>query len=273
MPVKASTLERHLVTKAPCTSLHPNPEDEFCFPEIGPNYGIISDYMQQIRHNKKAREAYPFEEPLIVEKLRPNGYMLINGHHRWAAALQQGVKTVPIRIINSASSSDIMELIKNSNHDKRVTLDLDEVVFRSDADTYIEKKPKSLSGRRFKKRIRLGMPALFLYLAKNGYDIFVYSADYYSIDDIQKLFSLYSVHVDGIITGTGNKRLQKTEAEKQMEKLIATKYARTIHIDNEMVLLTKGKKEDFEDFSIDAPEDQWSKKVMDIIGKLEKDNA
>ena len=32
----------------------------------------------------------PWEEPLIVEKVHPEGYMLLNGHHRWAAALKTG---------------------------------------------------------------------------------------------------------------------------------------------------------------------------------------
>ena len=43
-PVKTSLPVRLLVRKAACESLYPNPEDEFCVPEIGPNYGIISSY-------------------------------------------------------------------------------------------------------------------------------------------------------------------------------------------------------------------------------------
>ena len=33
IPVKASALERLFVRKAKCTNLHPNPDDEFCFPD------------------------------------------------------------------------------------------------------------------------------------------------------------------------------------------------------------------------------------------------
>ena len=36
VPVHASRLERALVRKVNCNKLHPNPDDEFCFPEIGP---------------------------------------------------------------------------------------------------------------------------------------------------------------------------------------------------------------------------------------------
>ena len=37
MPVKASILEKALVRKVSMDKLHPNPEDEFSMPEIGPN--------------------------------------------------------------------------------------------------------------------------------------------------------------------------------------------------------------------------------------------
>ena len=32
------------VRSVSCSKLHPNPNDEFCDPEIGPNYSIISCY-------------------------------------------------------------------------------------------------------------------------------------------------------------------------------------------------------------------------------------
>ena len=46
VPVKAGLHERQLVRKAKCSSLHPNPDDEFCMPKIGPNYEIISKYVK-----------------------------------------------------------------------------------------------------------------------------------------------------------------------------------------------------------------------------------
>ena len=46
-PVKAGFLRRVLIRKALCRKLHPNPDDEFCDPGIGPNYGIISNYVKK----------------------------------------------------------------------------------------------------------------------------------------------------------------------------------------------------------------------------------
>ena len=27
------------------------------------------------------------EDPIVVEKVHPDGYMILNGHHRWAASM------------------------------------------------------------------------------------------------------------------------------------------------------------------------------------------
>lgn len=272
IPVHANLIERLLVRKARCTSLHPNAEDEFSMPSVGPSYRIIGEY------EKKFREALQFErrvfdEPLTVEKLRPNGYLLLNGHHRWAAAMRCNIKKVPIKIINVATESDIRKILEKSQHDKRVTLDLDEVVFRPEDYKYLEKKFVFPLNLRLKKRIRLGIPALFYFLAKNGYDIWVYAADYYSIDDIQKYFKAYSVHVDGIITGVAKRDQNRSESALRMEKLIANKYKKTLHIDNDLILVTRGRTGDFEELEIGSPEEDWAKKAISVIEEIEKNEA
>ncbi len=40
VPVKTAFLKRAFVRVTPMRKLHPNPEDEFCDPKIGPNYEI-----------------------------------------------------------------------------------------------------------------------------------------------------------------------------------------------------------------------------------------
>lgn len=272
IPVRAGLIERLFVRKAKCTDLHPNAEDEFSIPSVGPSYRIIGEY------EKKFREALQFErrvfdEPLTVEKLRPNGYLLLNGHHRWAAAMRCNIKKVPIKIINVATESDIKKILEKSLHDKRVTLDLDEVVFRPENYKYLEKKFIFPLNLRMKQRIRLGIPALFYFLAKNGYDIWVYAADYYSIDDIQKFFRAYSVHVDGIITGVAKRDQNQTESALRMEKLIANKYKKTLHIDNDLILVTRGRTGEFEEFQIDSSEEEWAKKAISVIEEMEKNES
>ncbi len=262
VPVTASIFERLLITKLPCTSIHPNPEDEFCFPEVGPSFRIISEYVNEFRENKD-KGIPPVQEPLMVGKVHPSGYMLINGHHRWAAAMKSDIKKVPVKIINMTTDADIKRMIEDSKHDKRVTMDLDEVVFRDANDPYIEKVPGLRGKGKNRKRMRLGIPALFRHFNTHGYDIWVYSANYYSIDDVKRYFRRYSVNVDGIITGTSKKKVTESEAEKTMAKLIANKYGQTVHIDNDSVLVTHSQSRDFEEIALESTGADWSKEIMD----------
>ena len=270
IPVRAGLPERLLVRSVSCKNLHANADDEFAVESVGPSERIIGEYVAKFSDAIKLN-IYPFDEPLTVEKLRPHGYLILNGHHRWVAAMRCGIKKVPVRIINGATESDIKTLLENSKHDKRVAIDLDEVVFRSSDYPYLEKKafmfPLSL---RFKQRVRLGIPALFYYLVKHGYDIWVYAADYYSIDDIQKFFKAYSVHVDGIITGIEKHRQNTNEKSLKMKELIANKYKLTLHIDNNSVLETNRDTESFEEHAIDSSGEDWSKNTIAIIEEIEK---
>ena len=270
IPVHASLLERLLIKKTACSNLHANAEDEFSIESVGPSYRIISEYETKFREALRM-ERDPFDEPLMVEKLRPHGYLLLNGHHRWAAAMRCQIKRVPIKIINCATESDIKTILEKSQHDKRVAIDLDEVIFRDPDYKYLEKKaftfPMSL---RFKQRIRLGIPALFYYLAKHGYDIWVYAADFYSIDDIQKFFRTYSVHVDGIITGVGKLEQYHSDSEKKMRELFNNKYQLTLHIDNDSILETRSDTKEFEEHAITSSEEDWSKTAIAIVEEIEK---
>ncbi len=268
VPLQASPLERFLVTKTSCKKIHPNPDDEFCFPDVGPSYRIISEYESKMR-TAMGNGYPPIEEPLMVSKVSPDGYMLINGHHRWAAAMKVGLKSVPIKIINMTTDEDIRRMIENSKHDKRVTVDLDEVVFRDASYPYLEKALGFPHNMKFKQRMRLGIPALFHYLNAHGYDIWVYSAYFYSIDDIRKYFKYYSVTVDGIITGTAKKKKDGSDARKDMDKLIANKYDTTVHLDNDLLLVTRGKTKEFDEITIEDQGEKWSKNVMEAIDKIE----
>lgn len=270
IPVHASLFERLIVRTASCKNIHPNPEDEFSIEKVGPSYKIIGEYETKFRDAMRMDRS-PIDDPLMVEKLRPHGYLLLNGHHRWAAAMRCGIKKVPIKIINCATESDIKTILEKSQHDKRATIDLDEVIFRSPDYEYLEKKalffPFSV---RFKKRVRLGIPALLYNLSKSGYDIWVYARDFYSIDDIQKFFKAYSVHVDGILTGVDKHTQNKSERAARVRELINNKYDTTLHIDNNTIVETHGKTGDFEEYEINVPEADWSKKAIAIVEEIEK---
>ena len=97
--VKAGFLEKMRVKKVPTGQLHVNPDDEFSMPNIGPNEAIVENYSNIARRNDAVGEPV-FEEPVLVCKMLMGGYMLQNGHHRWAGAMKARVPTVRIRIMD-----------------------------------------------------------------------------------------------------------------------------------------------------------------------------
>ncbi len=268
VPVKAGMLRRALIRWAPCDSLHPNPDDEFCSPKVGPNYRIISEYMNSFRMERLHSKRY-CEEALIVEKIRPDGYLILNGHHRWAAALRLGFSRIPIEIVDLTSEMDIKTILENTKHEKRVTLDLDEVVFCKD-DAPAEKPLPFPFGRIYKERLRLGIPALFRYLNKKGYDVWVYTAGYYSVDYIQRLFKKYHVHVTGVVTGTGRRTAVDAKVKKELETMITAKYPETVHIDNDTVLRIFSRTKEVAEYDLGDPKEAWSQRVMDVMEAFER---
>lgn len=266
-PARAGMLERLFVMKTSITKLHPNPDDEFCFPDIGPNYGIISDYSSKFLFNIK--HALPvMEEPLMIQKIRPHGYMILNGHHRWAAARRIGLKRVPVRIVNTTSESDIRQMLESTAHDMRATFDLDEVIFRPADDPHIEKKPGFIRFGIQRKALRAGIPALFSWLVRNGYDVWVYSSNFYSTDDIARYFRRYQTPVTGIITGMKKKKSGQSTVSDETRKLMENKYQVTVHIDNDLVLVTRGRAGEFEEKEIESDPGQWSRQVISILEEM-----
>ena len=267
-PVKTGILRRLLTREAWCEDMHPNPEDEFCNPKIGPNYRIISQYQQQFVDALKISQQYYEGEPVVVERTHPDGYRIINGHHRWAAALRIGQPKIPVKVVNLTHEEDVRKILENSTHTKRAALDLDEVLFRTEGP--LERALPFPWNKLYHERLRRGTPALFHYLAKNGYDIWLYSSNYYSSDYIQNYFRKYHVKVTGVMTAIGKRAKASGDAGKNLEKLITNKYSSTVHIDNDMVLqIVRGTK-DFREFPLSGEDDAWSQEVMDAIAQIEQ---
>ena len=97
--VKAGFLERLVVKSLSPEDMHPNPKDEFVSETVGPNDEIINSYVRQIPMLQRCEKPI-FTEPIMVEKMLPKGYLILNGHHRWAAALMTGLSKVSAKIVN-----------------------------------------------------------------------------------------------------------------------------------------------------------------------------
>ena len=88
---KASWFERKFTTTASIDDLFGNPADEFF---IEPSETAMRRHMEYIRYNGT------IDAPIIVQKLASGGYRIVDGHHRWYAALKMGLSKVPIEIKN-----------------------------------------------------------------------------------------------------------------------------------------------------------------------------
>lgn len=264
-PLKSGPLRRFLIKRTDCKKLHPNPDDEFSMPEIGPNYSIISKYEKKLLDADT--DKFFDHDPLMVERMYPDGYMILNGHHRWAAALRVKSPAIAINIVNLTQPSDIEKMLAKGKNDKRITLDLDEVVFAGEDDAIeIESPLKFPFNNMYKERLRIGIPALFNYFKSIGYDIWVYTSHYYSMEHLTGLFKRYHAGVTGVVTGT--KRPGGSTGKQVQDKLkdlIARKYRYTLHIDKNMIIQTFSGTGEFNEYEIKLQGTNWSGAIMRIV--------
>ena len=267
LPVKANILEQIFVSKISPKKIHPNPNDEFCFEDIGPSDKIIGKYCSQISINRE-NGAVLFDDSLIVEKIRPDGYMLLNGHHRWAAGILMEVKTLPVKVTNLTQPSDIVDLLKKTSRTKRASINLDDVVFCQDNTGPAEKPLFFPFNKIFPERIRKGIPGLVYALRTAGYDVWVYTAGYSSTDYINQLFRHHRIRVDGIVNGTNRMKSAKGDSVSRIKKIIAEKYRVTLNIDLETVSWIRSEIKDFEQIDIPSNGEDFGQQVIAIVRKL-----
>lgn len=261
--VKAGLIERCMQRHCDPHLLHANPEDEFTHEDVGPNFGIIGNYVQDVL-TLQATQQEIFKEPLIVEKLEDNGYILLNGHHRWFACLRTGIKKVHIQIVNLVNAEDMSRMLSTSTNDKRVSFDLVEVLMAKSEEDYAVIKD-NLFSRRIKERLRKGAPEIITYLREKGYDVWVYTAKYDSEEYIRDFFSMYELEIDGVVNGFNDKRKNKTAEEEKVRTMMAEKYKFVLHIDNDDVINVNLSDKAYEQFDIFENADEWQNGIMKII--------
>ncbi len=266
-PVKANILERALIRRVPISKVHPNPDDEFCKPNVGPNYSKISDYIYKIGNSGGFVNDSAALESIIVEKIHPNGYKILNGHHRWAAYYKLGKKYVPVKLVNLTSQEDMERLLKASVHNKRVLIDFDQVVYRESGD--MENELIFPLNRIYKERIRKGIPALFHFFVNEGYDIWLFTERLHSLEYMKNLFKLYHAEITGIITG--DKRIPELNplVAKSIDDMFNNKYTLTLHIYNDKLYWVDRAAKVSKAF--DLEDTNWSITIKKIIGEMGED--
>lgn len=260
---KSGIIERLIIKRISPKKLHPNPDDEFSIDSVGPNFSIVSKYVEEARL-LEARDMTIFEEPIIVEKMAPDGYMLINGHHRWFAAVRMNIKKLHINITNLVHEADITRMLESSNNNKRVAFDLDEVLLAT-TENSCETVTEKIQSKQIKERLKKGVPDVIKALQNRGYDVWVYTAGYFTEDYIRAIFKLYKLEVSGIINGVNPEKKNNSDEVKRTRERMAKKYKTVLNIDNESVVRINSENKDYNQYSITKNEAEWSREVVNII--------
>lgn len=252
-PVKSTFVERFFRKSLPLELLHPNPDDEFCNPSIGPNEEIVSSYVKMFCMNGAQRE---LTEPLSVEKMSTGGYMILNGHHRWMAAIKLGKSRLPVEIVNVTPDHEIIALMETLKNSMCISFDLDEVL--------LEENPDSQAMGIYSKRIRLHAAEMIEEFRKMGFDIWVYTGEYYSEDYIHALFHRKNTSIDGIVSG-----LSKRKGESNLREAFRKKYKISIHIDNETIIYVDTIEKSYEIYDIIEDGERWAAAVTRKMKELD----
>ena len=117
--------------------------------------------------------------------------------------------------------------------------------------------------------IRRGIPSLCHYLSTKGYDVWVYTSGFYSVNYIQNLFKRYHVQLTGVITGTSRSSRLDSSERRRMEKMIGNKYKTTLNIYKDMLLLIHSHAYEFEQADLDSSAGEWSIEVKNKLQALE----
>ena len=80
------------------------------------------------------------------------------------------------------------------------------------------------------------------------------------------------MQVDGVISAVG-KRIGFGLNGKKLENLLRDKYRSSLHIDNDMVLYTRNDTKEPREYKLSGAPDTWSQEVMDVIDRIEKEEA
>lgn len=152
----------------------------------------------------------------------------------------------------------------------RVSFDLDEVLFVNPATHKTEPPLRFPFNKIYKERLRLGTSHLIPKLQELGYEVWVYTSSFRSEKYIRSLFKHYGVTFDGIINAERHlKEVQRNRKETLPQKL-PNVYHISLHIDDEKVIATYGRKYGFDVFQLDAEDSQWEEKIIERVYQIEK---
>ena len=152
----------------------------------------------------------------------------------------------------------------------KVSFDLDEVLFVSPKTHKTEPPPRFPFNRIFKERLRYGTPELIRTLQKMGFEVWVYTSSFRSEKYIRQLFRLYGVRFDGIVNAQRHLREVQRDRRETLPQKMPNYYRISLHVDDETVICTNGRRYGYEVYQLDAQEDDWKEKIIARADEIRK---
>ena len=164
-----------------------------------------------------------------------------------------------------------MEKKKQDDKSKmRVSFDLDEVLFVSPKDHRTEPALNFPWSRFYPERLRYGTCRLIPELQRQDYEVWIYTSSHRTEKYIRKLFKHYGITLDGIVNAQRHKREVQRERREIMPSKMPGYYRISLHVDDETVVASYGKKYGFNVYELNAHDDDWAEKIIDRAAKIRK---
>ena len=152
----------------------------------------------------------------------------------------------------------------------KISFDLDEVLFVSPETHKTEPPLRFPFNRIFKERLRYGTPELIRTLQKMGYEVWVYTSSFRSEKYIRQLFRFYGVRFDGIVNAQRHLREVQRSRRETLPQKLPNFYRISLHVDDETVICTNGRRYGYEVYQLDAQEDDWKEKIIARADEIRK---
>ena len=152
----------------------------------------------------------------------------------------------------------------------RISFDLDEVLFVDPKTFETEPAPRFPLNRIYPERLRKGTVRLINTLQEEGFEVWVYTSSFRSEQYIRRLFRHYGVRFDGIINGERHLREVQRDRRETLPQKMPNHYRISLHVDDEAVICTNGRRYGYEVYQLDAQEDDWKEKIIERADQIRK---
>ena len=159
---------------------------------------------------------------------------------------------------------------RESTRRRRVSFDLDEVLFVSPETHKTEPELPFPLRNFYRERLRLGTPELIWELQIQGYEVWIYTSSFRSERYIRGLFRCYGVRLDGIVNG--NRHLKEVQRDNKtvLPQKLPNRYRISLHIDDEEVICSAAGQYGFRAYQLNSQDDNWKEKIIEQADRIRK---